>query len=213
MRYIAALIIAALVNLGLFLLIFFMMAGQQSGFKQMENIAAVDFVRLRREPEPPKPKERQLPKKPPPPKEPLPLMARRPQAPSPQKSPLPQVIPHIEIPLAKSAGPYLGDYRQSSAGPTIAMAMEGELVPLVRIPPQYPPRAARRGIQGAVTVAFIITRKGSVRNPKVIEAHPPEIFNEAALRAIKRWRFKAKQVEGQWVEQQATQTIEFRLSQ
>lgn len=215
MRYIATLVIAALINLGLFLLISFMLVGQ-NGTQQLENLAAVDFVRLRREPEPPKPKERRLPEKPkpPPPEAPLPLPVHRPQAPSPRMSDKLRIVPNIEIPLAlNSTGPYLGSYRQPSAGPRIALAMEGSLVPLVRIPPQYPSRAARRGIEGSVTVAFIITKKGSVRHPRVIDAHPPGIFNEAALRAIRRWRFKAKKVDGQWVAQRATQIIQFQLDQ
>jgi protein TonB len=100
----------------------------------------------------------------------------------------------------------------TALGSDIVSVGEGDLIPLVRVPPQYPRRAARRGLEGAVTVAFIITKEGSVRDPEVIDSHPPGIFDEAALRAVKRWKFKSKQVEGQLVEQRATQKIEFKLA-
>ncbi|ABA57129.1 energy transducer TonB [Nitrosococcus oceani] len=216
MRFLIAIAIAGLVNLGLFLLMSFMAAGQQRGPEGIETATMVDFVRLKRESAPPEPKERQLPKKPPPPEEPPSMMMPRPQAPQPKPSALAKVTPHIELPLSlKSDGPYLGDYGQTpgtSLGSGIVPAGEGDLLPLVRISPQYPRRAARRGLEGSVTVAFIITKEGSVRDPKVIESHPSGIFEQAALQAIKRWKFKPKQIEGQLVEQRATQEIEFNLA-
>jgi protein TonB len=215
-RYIVAFIAAGLVNLGLFLLMSFMVAGQQGEPKEIEAISMVDFVRLKHEPDPPQPKERQLPKKPPPPKEPLPIAMRQPQMPQPKLPAPSKITPSIELPLTlKSTGPYLGNYAEmpgTALGSDIVSVGEGDLIPLVRVPPQYPRRAARRGLEGAVTVAFIITKEGSVRDPEVIDSHPPGIFDEAALRAVKRWKFKSKQVEGQLVEQRATQKIEFKLA-
>jgi protein TonB len=214
-RYIIAFIAAALVNLGLFLLMSFMVTGRQGGPEKVEAVTMVDFVRLKREPDPPPPKERQLPKKPPPPKEPPPMAMSRSQTPQLKAPALSQVIPSIELPLTfKNTGPYLGNYAETPGtglGAAMVSVGEGELIPLVKIPPQYPRRAARRGLEGTVTVAFIITKEGSVRDSKVIDSHPPGIFDEAALRAIERWKFKSKRVEGQLVEQRATQKIEFKL--
>ena len=214
MRYSISIFSAALINLGLFLLMAFMAAGQQGTLRGGEEITMVDFVRLKRETEPPKPKERHLPKKPPPPEEPMPMAMPHPQAPQPEAPAVPKVVPKIETTFAlKNTGPYLGDYAQSVStieGPS--MAGEGDVIPLVRVPPQYPQRAARHGIEGVVTISFIITKKGSVRDPEVVEAHPPGMFDQAALQAIQRWRFKPKRVEGQLIEQRATQEIEFKLT-
>lgn len=215
MRFLIAIVVAGLVNLGLFLLMSFMAAGQQRGPEGVETMTVVDFVRLKRESAPPQPKERQLPKKPPPPEDPPPMMMPRPQAPQPKPQALAKVTPHIELPLNLKGGPYLGDYGQApgmALGSGIVPASEGDLLPLVRISPQYPRRAARRGLEGSVTVAFIITKEGSVRDPEVIESHPSGIFEQAALQAVKRWKFKPKRIEGQLVEQRATQEIEFNLA-
>jgi len=46
----------------------------------------------------------------------------------------------------------------------------------------------------------------------VIKAEPASVFNDAALKAILKWKFKPKLVDGQAVERQATQEIEFKLS-
>jgi protein TonB len=215
-RYIVAFIAAGLVNLGLFLLMSFMVAGQQGGPKKIEPIAMVDFIRLKHEPDPPQPKERQLPQKPPTPRQPPSMAVHQPQTAQPQSPAPPQITPSIELPLNfKSTGPYLGNYAEApgtALGSDIVSVGEGDLIPLVRIPPQYPRRAARRGLEGVVTVAFIVTKEGSVRDPEVVDSHPPGVFDEAALQAVKRWKFKSKQVEGQLVEQRATQKIEFKLA-
>ena len=97
----------------------------------------------------------------------------------------------------------------------VQMGMGGistNVIPLVRIPPRYPMRAANRGIQGWVKIEFIITEQGTVKDPKVIDAMPSKIFNRAALQAIRRWKFKAKIIGGEAFEQRAIQTLQFKLS-
>jgi len=85
---------------------------------------------------------------------------------------------------------------------------EGDVIPLVRIPPQYPRKAAMAKIEGWVKVEFTITEEGTVTNPRVLEAKPPRIFDREALRAILKWKFKPKIVDGVRVPQIATQTID-----
>jgi protein TonB len=90
--------------------------------------------------------------------------------------------------------------------------MNDDVIPLVRIPPRYPRSASRRGLEGVVTVSFTITKDGQVRSPVVIKAKPENIFDSAALKAILKWKFKPKVVDGKPVERQATQEIEFKLA-
>ena len=52
---------------------------------------------------------------------------------------------------------------------------------------------------------------GSVSSPKVIDSKPPRVFDSSALRAIKKWKFKPKVVNGVAVEQAGSQIIEFKL--
>lgn len=70
-----------------------------------------------------------------------------------------------------------------------------DTMPLVRINPDYPPRAASRNIEGWVLVRFTITAAGTVRDPVVIDAQPKGYFEDAAVKAISRWRYNPK-VEG-----------------
>ena len=47
--------------------------------------------------------------------------------------------------------------------------------------------------------------------PKVVQSKPPRVFDSSALRAIKKWKFKPKVVNGIAVQQAGTQVIEFKL--
>ncbi len=75
-----------------------------------------------------------------------------------------------------------------------------DTMPLVRINPDYPPRAQSRGIEGWVMIEFTITAAGTVRDARVIDASPKGYFEEAALKAIARWRYNPKVQEGVAVE-------------
>jgi protein TonB len=75
----------------------------------------------------------------------------------------------------------------------------------VRINPEYPPRALSRGIQGWVIVQFTITSTGTVKDQKVVDSSN-KIFDDAALKAIGRWRYNAKVEEGVAVERRGVQT-------
>ena len=46
----------------------------------------------------------------------------------------------------------------------------------------------------------------------VVSADPENIFDKSALKAVLKWKFKPKLVDGQAVERQATQEIEFKLA-
>jgi protein TonB len=86
------------------------------------------------------------------------------------------------------------------------------VAPLVRVPPRYPRSAVRRNIEGVVKVAFTITADGRVSNPRVLSASPPGVFDKAAIKAIKKWKFNPKIVDGQAVEQSAAQEVTFKLA-
>ena len=85
------------------------------------------------------------------------------------------------------------------------------VVPLVRVPPKYPVRAADRHIEGWVKVEFTIQTDGSVDNAVVVSSEPESIFNDAALTAISKWKFKEKMVNGVAVTQRAVQRLQFKL--
>ena len=93
----------------------------------------------------------------------------------------------------------------------VEVAPQLELIPLIRVPPRYPERAARLQVEGSVTVEFTITTDGSVTAPVIINSDPPRVFDRAALQAIVQWKFKPRMENGQAVESRVAQRIEFAL--
>ena len=167
-----------------------------------ESIRLIDFVRLKREETvqlkerlPPPPPERNRP----PPRPRLDLQAA-PQAALPRLN----MAMNLDLPLSLGDGPYLG--------PLAAAQLDSSFVPLSRQPPEYPYKAARRGIEGWVRVAFDVTATGTVENVEVIESEPPGVFDIAATRAVSRWRFKPRMVNGEAVAGKASQVVEFELN-
>jgi len=99
------------------------------------------------------------------------------------------------------------DARGAMSRMSLSAGSDQDVLPLVRIAPEYPARAAARGIEGWVIVQFTITPTGSVRDPMVIEAQPRNVFDDAALKAIARWRYNPKVEGGVAVERVGVRTI------
>ena len=76
---------------------------------------------------------------------------------------------------------------------------DGEMLPLVNVTPQYPTRAASRGIQGWCQVSFTVTASGGVEDVVVVDAEPRSIFDSASIRAAQKFKFQPKVVDGQGV--------------
>lgn len=94
------------------------------------------------------------------------------------------------------------------------MSADGDAVPLVRVPPQYPERAQQRGIEGRVLVEFTISKSGSVKDAKVVAAEPSDIFNAAAVKSVMQWKYNPKIENGKAVEQRGIRTsVVFKLDQ
>ena len=74
---------------------------------------------------------------------------------------------------------------------------DGERVPIVRVTPKYPERALQRYIEGWVTLEFTVDQYGTVVNPVVIQAKPEGYFERAAIKAVKRFKYKPTVVDGQ----------------
>ena len=77
-------------------------------------------------------------------------------------------------------------------------ATDGDFLPLVAIAPQYPSRAAQRGIQGWCLVSFTVNELGNVDEDsiEVVDAEPANIFNRSSMRAATRFKFQPRVVDG-----------------
>jgi TonB family protein len=89
---------------------------------------------------------------------------------------------------------------------------DSTLIPLVRVKPTYPRNAAARKIGGVVNLEVTVAPDGRVAKLSVVNSKPAGVFDDAAMRAVKQWRFKPRIVNGQPVEQTGTQTLEFKMA-
>lgn len=89
--------------------------------------------------------------------------------------------------------------------------LDAPLTTLTRIPPVYPMRARRRGIEGSVSVSFIVDEEGNVRNITIVKAEPPDIFEDSVRRCISGWRFKPGTVDGMPVQTRVETVVRFEL--
>jgi protein TonB len=175
--------------------------------EEMEAIAGIHFGPVDI-PDDVMTKNRRIPKKPPPPKNP-------PPPPKLQVSKMDQTVqnmprldmPDLDVPMTGGEGMYIGSF----AG--VDRTEEGDIIPIVVIRPMYPRDAAMKGQEGWVKIEFTITATGTVKNPRVVDSKPPRVFNREAIRAILKWKFKPRVVEGVAVDRLATQIIDFNLDQ
>jgi protein TonB len=78
---------------------------------------------------------------------------------------------------------------------------------VVRIPPNYPPEALRRGLEGWVRVEFTVRSDGTVADVHAL-ASSDGIFEAPAIAAVARWLYRPRPVDAPGVRT----TIEFRLA-
>ncbi len=186
LRYTLSALVATGVTFGLFYL---MQALISMGVAEAEQAFAghvIEFVRLKRDSELELKKRRMPDKKPPEEELPPPeLDLTRPVRPDQSLEGMAIGVAHVEI----GGGTDLG-----------IVGSDQDIVPIVRVNPQYPIRAADREIEGWVEVEFTISAAGTVKDPVVVAADPGSIFNRAALRAIRKWKYSPKIEDGVAVE-------------
>ena len=205
LRVMAAALVAIGVTFGLFLFMYKLISLGGDNRTELEAISGIRFGPVEI-PDEIVEKSRRKPPKPPPPKEPPPPPRMQVSKTDQVVQEMPQMdIPQLDVPLSGGAGMFIGNFEQ------VDQAAEGDIIPIVRINPIYPREAAINGTEGWVKLEFTITETGTVKAPRVIDSQPPRIFNREAIRAILKWKFKPRVVDGAAVERQATQTIDFKL--
>jgi periplasmic protein TonB len=87
--------------------------------------------------------------------------------------------------------------------------MAGNL--LVKTMPQYPaiPKAAH--IQGTVVLQATISKSGTIQNLRIISGHP--MLQQAAMDAVRSWRYKPYLLNGEPVEVETTINVVFNLGE
>ncbi|HEY5809330.1 MAG TPA: energy transducer TonB [Povalibacter sp.] len=194
---------AVLFSLVLFSLLYAAIHAGEFVADKREALQTIDFVRLKRDSEVETLSRR---KPPPPPAQPPPPAKMRVAAESVQQGPGAMEIPSLNL-SASVGGPIGGQMGKGASG-----MFDGDLLPLQRIPPQYPRDAARSGITGWVQLEVLVNADGTVRSAKVTDSKPRGIFEASAVQAVMRWKFKPKIENGKPVEQRGAQKIEFNLN-
>lgn len=198
-RYAFAIVLGTAVTLGLLFVMHLLIATGQSALSEARERHTLEFVRVKRNervntddltPEkPPKPPEV------PPETPPQDMDNVDPNAPT-INVPPPSVAQNVDI-----GGP---------GGMNIA---EGDYLPIVRVAPVYPSRALSRGIEGYVDLSFTVTTAGTVRDPIIIHS-TSSLFDRAATRAVLKFKYKPRVVDGEPVDVPGVKTrITFKIEE
>ena len=205
MRYLSAMILGVIISLALFFLMQALIDSGEQDYRASNEGQIMEFIRIKDD-ENLSFKDRIKPKKPTPPKEPPPppkLIVEKQAKPTVNKIRI--EIPNIDLPTIAGGGPFLGNWQ----GNPLA---EGDVLPIVRIDPQWPREALAKGIEGYVVVEVTIASDGSVRGASIIESVPKRMFDRNVIRAVLKWKFKPRIINGVPVERKAIQTLEFKIN-
>ena len=85
------------------------------------------------------------------------------------------------------------------------------LVPLTTPAPEYPRDAMISGTQGFVVVEFTVNTEGATQDIAVVDASPQRVFDQAARRAVSRWKFQPLLQNGMPIERRVQRRIDFKL--
>jgi len=112
-----------------------------------------------------------------------------------------------------------GGYGPAAGGETELPAAEAEpepqLTPLSKlkfrrfVQPDAPPRSVTRGAAGWVEIEFSVNKKGRTENMRIVNSEPAEMFDRAALDAVRRWRFRPYIVDGKTTPTQTGVRLKF----
>jgi len=218
-RLIAGLLLVLVVLLHVWVILWLLIPGEPSKAPS-QMVMEVSLVSAPVQPAPVTPPAPPAPPKPEPPKkqpEKKTVKKKVPDVPKKVELPKPQAVAEEapSLPAPTPVAPVSAPPAVSRPAPAVVNPeprISTGVVPLERVPPKYPARAAERHIEGWVKIEFTITRSGTVENAVVVEAEPADVFDDAALKAIEQWIFKEKIVDGVAVEQRAVQTLQFKLT-
>ena len=198
---------ALLINVCLFALLPLLL-DRNSVERAYEEITSVNFIRIR--PEMEEPQEEKPPEREKPPPEVLPRLS--------QQVPKPRQL-KLEMPdLSFEINPKL-DMGMAVAPPEPEPIMDffdqGEVdqlpMTVFRMKPLYPFRAKRLGIEGSVSVKFLVDAAGRVSRVTILESNPPGIFDESVLKALPSWKFTPGELGGKAVNTWVSTVIQFDL--
>ena len=99
-----------------------------------------------------------------------------------------------------------------TADDTIYTRVDVNPVPVKTPPPEFPNAMKREGTSGVVAVSIVVDETGAVVSCTVAKSSRAE-FEEPAVTAVKKWKFKPAQKDGVPVKIKLTVPIRFNLEE
>jgi len=93
------------------------------------------------------------------------------------------------------------------------IAVDRMPVPVRTVKPRYPMSARRMGQSGQVLLRIHVDQDGAVREVTVVQAEPPGVFENAAMDAVRKWRFTPALSRGTAVSMWMTLPVRFALDE
>jgi len=125
----------------------------------------------------------------------------------PEKPPEPEVPP--ELPAPSNTDNFDNSMAVSLSAPSLNTGInigiggfgvsDGEYLPIVKVAPVYPSRAASRGLEGKCIVEFTVTRTGAVQDVFVVECSS-SLFERASTQAASKFKYKPRVIDGEPVD-------------
>jgi periplasmic protein TonB len=90
--------------------------------------------------------------------------------------------------------PSLPPVKHVSSGEPPPVVREAKLIR--RVNPDYPSAAKKEGVQGFVDLQVTVSPQGAVTDARVVNSTPPDVFDKAALTAVRKWKYDPRFVDG-----------------
>ena len=125
-----------------------------------------------------------------------------------------------DLEVATGAGGFLagfGEVKQLAAAEAAqddafnVSDLEKRPEPVSQVAPTYPPELRKAKIEGVVTLVFLLSEEGRVEDARVENSSRPE-FEKPALEAIRKWRFRPGEKDGQAVRTYIRVPMRFRVT-
>ena len=201
LRLLVALPVALAMALGLFTFMAWMVDNGHRRAPEEKQLIAFDMVMVEQERE-----------------------AQRRQRVAPEKpdtpEPPPEAVPTASQTTATTVAPTMPSLSLDTAVSGLAINVptfsdfgsNQQAMPLYRVEPRYPARAMKRGAEGYVVISFTIDPQGRPTDLKVQDAQPRRLFEKEAIRALRKWKYQPKIVDGKAIAQlDQTVRLEFKI--
>ncbi|MFC1503631.1 energy transducer TonB [Pseudomonadota bacterium] len=201
-RLVVALPVATAVALGLFTFMAWMVDNGQQRAPEQSQVLAFDIVMVEQERDAQR-RQRALPEKPDTPEPP------------------PEAVPTSSQSVTATSVPSMPNLALDTAISGVAINVpqfsdfgaNQQAMPLYRVEPRYPARAMKQGAEGFVVLSFTIDPQGRPTDVNVLDAKPRRLFEKEAIRALRKWKYQAKVVDGKAIAQVGqTVRLEFKLN-